>query len=117
MFQAPWLVVALFLFGYAAVGLAVGAATGWLISRYRAEIQRKLLTNALLGSLGFVAGFFGCALLPWPQNAVVKPLFGGATVATTMSRYQQLERAATVIAVVLPLAFELFRRTGRQTVA
>jgi hypothetical protein len=115
MFPVPWPVIALFVVAYAAVGLTVGAATGWLISLYRPEVQRKILTDAILGSLGFVAGFFGCAFVPWPQNTVVEQLSGGATVATTMSRYQHPELVAVVIAVVLPLLYELFRRRDRQT--
>ena len=113
MFPLPWPVVAIFVAAYAAVGLAIGAATGWLISRYRMDVQRKVLTDAILGSLGFVAGFFGSALMPWPQNTVIEHLPGGGTVATTMSRYQYPGRVAIVTAVLLPLLYELSRPKNR----
>ncbi len=61
----------------------------------------------LLGSFGYLAGFFACIFAPWPQNTVVTRLEGGGAVATTMSRYQHPERVAIVIAVLFPLLYEL----------
>ena len=110
MIPVPWPVVAIFIAAYAAAGLAIGAVTGWLISRYRTEVQRKILTDAVLGLLGFVAGLVGCLLVPWPENTVVEQLSGGGTVETTMTRYQHPERVAIAFAVLLPLLYELFRR-------
>jgi len=114
MFPVPWPVVAIYIAVYATAGLAIGAAIGWLISRHTMRIERKILTDAILGSVGFVAGFIGCATVTWPQNTVVEPLPGGGTVATTMSRFQHPERVAVVIAVLLPLLYELSRRMKRQ---
>src|SRR5690348_15126172 len=98
MLPVPWPVVPIYAALYAVAGLTIGAAIGWIISRYRTGIERKILTDAILGSLGFVAGFIGCALVPWPQNTVIEPLPGGGTVATTMSRYQHPERVAVLLA-------------------
>jgi hypothetical protein len=108
-----WFVVAISLVAYATAGLAIGAATGWLISRLRMGSQQNILNDALLGSLGYVAGFFGCIFMPWPRNTVITQLPGGGTVATTMSRYQHPERVAIVIAMLFPLLYELSRRKNR----
>ena len=113
MFPVSWFVVAISLVAYATAGLAIGAATGWLISRLRMGSQQNILNDALLGSLGYLAGFFGCIFMPWPRNTVISQLPGGGTVATTMSRYQHPERVAIVIAVLLPLLYELSRRKNR----
>jgi NhaP-type Na+/H+ or K+/H+ antiporter len=63
MFPVSWFVVAITLAAYTTAGLAIGAATGWLISRLRMGSQKNILNDALLGSLGFVAGFFGCIFI------------------------------------------------------
>jgi hypothetical protein len=86
----------------------------WLISRLRMGNQQNILNDALLGSLGYVAGFFSSIFMPWPRNIVITRLPGGGTVATTMSRYQHPERVAIVIAVLLPLLYELSRRKNRR---
>jgi len=109
MFPVSWFVVAISLVAYATAGLAIGAATGWLISRLRMGSQQNILNDALLG---YVAGFFGCIFMPWPRNTVITQLPGG-TVATTMSRYQHPERVAIVIAMLFPLLYELSRRKNR----
>ena len=109
MFPVPWFVVAFYFAAYATVGMAIGAATGWLISRLRIGRQPKILNDALLGLFGYLAGFFGCIFIPWPRNTVINQLPGGGTVVTTMSRYQHPERVAIVIAVLLPLLYEISR--------
>jgi hypothetical protein len=43
------------------------------------------------------------------RYTVVDHLEGGGTVATTMSRYQHPERVGIVMAVLLPLLYELYR--------
>jgi hypothetical protein len=117
MFPLPWPLVALSVAVYAAVGLAIGAATGWIISQRRLALERKIRIDAMLGSLGFVAGFVGCVLIPWPQNTVVEQLPGGGTVATTMSRYQHPELVAILTALLLPLLYELSRLRKRHATA
>ena len=109
MFVVPWFVVALYVAAYAVVGMAIGAITGWLVSRLTRSVRQKLLKDALLGSFGYLAGFIGCIFMPWPRNTVVKQLDGGGSVATTMNTYQHPERVAIVIAILLPLLQELYR--------
>ena len=114
MFPVPWFVAALYLAAYALAGMAVGAITGWLVSLRIKGGRQRLLKDALLGSFGYLAGFFVRIFMPWPQNTVVTRLEGGGSVATTMSRYQHPERLAIVIAVLFPLLYELSRRTMRK---
>ncbi len=114
MFPVPWFVVVLYLAAYALAGMAIGAFTGWLFSRLTKGGRQRLLKDAVLGSLGYLGGFFVCVFMPWPQNTVVTWLEGGGSVATTMSRYQHPERVAIVIAVLFPLLYELSRRKKRK---
>src|SRR5947209_14237039 len=111
MFPVPWFVVALYLAAYALAGMAIGAITGWLVSLLTKGGRQRLLKDALLGSFGYLAGFFVCIFMPWPQNTVVSRLEGGGSVATTTNRYQHTERVAIVIAMLLPLPQELARCT------
>ena len=90
--------------------MAIGALIGWLAASItKRGPQKGILQDAFLGSFGFLAGFIGCIFMPWPRNTVVKDLGGGGSVATTMNTYQHPERVATVIAVLLPLLYELYR--------
>ena len=102
----PVLIIALIL--YAIAGMAIGALTGWLTSLIRRSRPRRVLKDAFLGSFGFLAGFFGCVFMPWPENTVVEQLKGGGSVTTTMNTYQHPERVAIVVAVLLPLLHELY---------
>jgi len=89
--------------------MVIGALTGWLFSLATKRALQGILKDAFLGALGFLAGFIGCILVPWPRNTVVEHLSGGGTVSTTMDRYQPPERVAVVVAVLLPLLNELYR--------
>ncbi len=109
MFPVAWFVVALYLIAYALAGMAIGAITGWLISKVTSGDRQKLVADAFLGALGYLAGFIGCIFVPWPENTIVKPLAGGGTVETTMSRYQHPERVAIVVAILFPLLHQLYR--------
>lgn len=71
--------------------------------------------DAFLGACGFLAGFIGCAYVPWPKNTVVEILPSGVATATTMNRYQHPARVAIVMAVLLPLLHEVYRH--KQTLA
>jgi uncharacterized membrane protein YeaQ/YmgE (transglycosylase-associated protein family) len=106
---APFVVI-IGLVLYAIAGMAIGALIGWLAASItKRGPQKGILQDAFLGSFGFLAGFIGCIFMPWPRNTVVKDLGGGGSVATTMNTYQHPERVATVIAVLLPLLYELYR--------
>lgn len=108
MFPVSWFVVALALTAYAVAGMALGAATGWLVSLLTG-MRRQLLKDASLGAFGYLAGFIGCIYMSWPRNTVTTKLPGGGTVATTMSSYQHPERVAVVVAILIPLLYELSR--------
>src|SRR5277367_1136778 len=90
-------------------GMAIGALTGWLASLVMKYKPRKILTDACLGSLGFLVGFYGCVFLPWHENTISYYLEGGTKVTSTMNIYQHPERVAVVIAVLLPLLYEFYR--------
>ena len=93
----------------ATAGMAIGALSGFLTSLVTKCGPKGVFRNIFLGSLGFLVGFIGCILVPWPSNTLVEPLEGGGTVATTMARYQHPERVAIVVAVLLPVLHEMYR--------
>ncbi len=95
--------------GFAIFGMAVGALTGWLVSLMTKCGPRGLWKNLFLGSFGFLAGILGTIYMPWPQNTVYEKFDSGVTMATTMNRYQHPERVGILMAVVLPLVYELYR--------
>ena len=109
MLSVPLIVVILFLIAYAIAGVAIGAISGWLATLATKCRPQGVWRDALLGSFGFLAGFIGCAFMPWPRNTVVEHLEGGGSVATTMNSYQHPERVAIVMAILLPLLHELYR--------
>jgi hypothetical protein len=102
-------IVITYLAMYAIAGMAIGTVTGWSVSLVTRFHPTKILRDAFLGLFGFLVGFIGCALMPWPRNTVVKHLEGGGSVATTMYHYQHPERIAVVMAILLPLVHELYR--------
>lgn len=109
MFTVPWFVVALYLAAYAIAGMAIGTATGWVTSRRTKCVRQGIWKDAFLGSLGFLAGFIGCMLIPWPTNTVVDSLEGGGSVLTTMNRYQHPLPVAVFLAVLFPFFRGLYR--------
>jgi len=109
VFPVPLILVVFWLVLCAIAGMAIGVLSGWLTSLITKCGPKGVFRNIFLGSLGFLAGFIGCMLIPWPSNTVVEHLEGGGTVATTMSRYQHPERVAIVMAVLLPLLHEVYR--------
>lgn len=109
MFPTPWPVVALYLVAYAIVGMTIGVITGWLVSLLTRSGRRKLLNDAILGTLGYLAGFFACIFVHWPRNTITYRLEGDTQVSSTMNTYQHPERVAIVTAIVLPLLYELYR--------
>jgi uncharacterized membrane protein YeaQ/YmgE (transglycosylase-associated protein family) len=105
----PPILVIVYLVSYVVVGMVIGLLSGWLTSLLTKCRPQGIWKNGLLGSIGFQAGFIGTMLMPWHENTVTEKLDGGGTVTTTMSRYQHPERIAIIIAVLLPLARELYR--------
>jgi predicted histidine transporter YuiF (NhaC family) len=105
---SPYVAVIVF-FGYAIVGMAIGALTGWLVSLTTKCGPRGVWKDSFLGSFGFLAGILGAIYMPWPRNTVYEKLDSGGMMASTMNRYQHPERVAILMAVVLPLLHELCR--------
>ncbi|HML15617.1 MAG TPA: hypothetical protein VK419_01275 [Bryobacteraceae bacterium] len=102
----------------AVVGLAVGALIGMLVRILRRQPMTGVLADAALGALGFVGGAVGSVLMPYKQNTVTYHV-GNTIVRTTTRRYQHPYRAAFVLAIALPVVWELFRyfRSRRATVS
>ena len=109
MFPLSPIVVIIYLIAYAIFGMAIGALSGWLTSLITKCGPRGVLKDVFLGSLGYLAGLLGCALMPWPENTISEPLEGGGTMTSTMNAYQHPERVAIVMAALLPLLHELYR--------
>jgi hypothetical protein len=107
-FVSPTLVI-VYLIGYAITGMAIGAVSGWLASMGTKCRPRSVWIDGLLGLVGFLTGLFGTIFTPWHVNTITEKLDGGGTVSTTMNRYQHPERIAVVVAIVLPLIYELYR--------
>jgi hypothetical protein len=95
--------------------MAIGILIGWLTYLITKSKPRKLFRWAYLGALGFLIGFFGCVFLPWHENTITYYLDGGTKVTSTMNIYQHPERIAVVVAVLLPLLYELYRSRLRST--
>jgi len=94
---------------YAVAGAAIGALTGWVASLITKCGLKGILRDTCFGLFGFMVGFIGCIFVPWPRNAIVEKLEGGGSVASTMNTYQHPERVAIVVAVLLPVLYELCR--------
>jgi len=109
MFIPPCPLVVAYLVVYALSGLGIGALTGWLVALIERNRPAAVLKDGLLGSVGFLTGFFVAALMPWHRNTITYRLDGG-TVTSTMNSYQHPERVAIVVAILLPLLSELYRR-------
>jgi MFS family permease len=107
MFPISYHLAFLFLIVYALAGLATGTLTGFFISIILRMERRELFKDALLGSLGFLTGVIGCALVPSPKNTITYYV-GQTLVQSTASRYQHPVRVAFFAAVVLPLVRELY---------
>jgi hypothetical protein len=109
VFQVSPVAAIIILLAYAMFGMAIGALSGWLTSLITKCGPQGVWKDVFFGSFGYLAGLFGCLLLPWPQNTISEHLDGGGTMTSTMNRYQHPERVAIVIAVLLPLLHELYR--------
>jgi hypothetical protein len=64
--------------------------------------------DALLGAAGFVGGAVYSAKVPWQLNTVTRKV-GDTIVSTTSRHYQYPYRAALLMAVLLPVLWEVVR--------
>ena len=91
----------------AVVGVTIGAVIG-LATMLATRRRTLVLVDALLGAAGFVGGVLLTARIPYQLNTVTKKV-GDAIVSTTMRRYQHPYRAALILAVLLPVLYEVVR--------
>ncbi len=106
MIPIPWIVYLLVI--YALAGMAIGGLTAFLVSLAWKLSIRGIIKDGLLGSFGFLLGFFGAVVMPWHQNTIT--YYEGETlVSSTMNSYQHPIPVAFVIAGLLPLLHTLYR--------
>jgi len=116
MFPVSPILVLIYFIGYAALGLAIGALSGWLCSLIVKSGPGGIIYDYFLGLFGFFAGLFGCLAMPWPQNTISERLAGGGTMTSTMNRYQHPERVAIGMAILLPVLHEWYRSRRKRMV-
>jgi hypothetical protein len=107
MFPVSHALIAMFLIVYALAGAVTGALAGSALSFSLKLGMRGVWKDILLGALGFLLGFFASVLLPWPRNTVVYHI-DGTQVMSTMSRFQHPYAIAFTLAILLPVANELY---------
>jgi hypothetical protein len=89
-------------------GMAIGVVSGRLACLVLRLSWCGALWDASLGAVGFVGGFVGSVLMPWPRNTITYKL-GDTVVSSTMNSYQHPYRVALVLAVLLPVLREFYR--------
>ncbi len=109
MLPVPPIVTVAFVVLYAFAGALIGMLSGWLAA-LALRSRCRLTMDAVLGAAGFLLGGIFVILMPWHTNTISYELSGGTKVTSTMDRYQHPERVAMVVAVVLPLIYEIWRR-------
>jgi hypothetical protein len=89
------------------VGICIGAVIAFLVI---VVTKRKtfIVLDAILGAIGFVGGALATAKLPYKLNTVTRRV-GDAVISTTTHHYQHPYRAALILAVLLPVLYELYR--------
>ena len=115
------LIPLIFLLGYAILGMAIGAVSGWLTHAVTKAVSRQILADAVTEKPSkrvlpdALAGLLGCfgglmtASLPWHQNTITYRLSGGTIVSQTADYFQYYERAAIIAAILLPCLYEFGR--------
>jgi len=108
VFPVSPIVAIIYLIAYALAGMVIGALSGWLTSLMTKRGPQGFFKDIFLGSFGYLVGFIGCILMPWPRNTILYHV-DGTLVTSTMNTYQHPARVAIAIAVLLPLLHELYR--------
>jgi hypothetical protein len=96
----------------AILGMAIGAVTGWLSSLVLKSGTGGVIKDSFLGAFGYLAGFYGCILMPWPRNTSSEGLAGAMRL--TMNLHS--ERISVVVAIVLPVLHEWYRSRRQRAV-
>jgi hypothetical protein len=102
MFPVSWPLLVIFLLTHALAGMAIGALTGWLVCLIAKVRPKALVADGVLGIFGYFAGFAGCVLV-WLKN----------TISYGIGPNPQW--AAVLVAALLPLLNEVYRRKARRT--
>jgi|HubBroStandDraft_2_1064218.scaffolds.fasta_scaffold423861_2 H+/Cl- antiporter ClcA len=105
---SPFATVA-FVLLYALAGALIGILSGWLTA-LALRSRHRLTVDSVLGAAGFLLGGIFAILMPWHANTISYELSGGTRVTSTTNSYQHPERVAAVVAVILPLIYEIWRR-------
>jgi|SRR5579872_330729 len=93
----------------AVVGGSIGAGIAVIatVLTKKNRLDKAFLIDALLGAIGFAGTRILFALAPIQGETITRHV-GNAIVTTTMKRYQYPNQVAFPVAVLLPLAWELF---------
>ena len=99
----------------AVVGGSIGAGIAVIASvlTKKSRLDKVFLIDALLGAIGFAGTRIIFVLAPIQGETITRHV-GNAIVTTTMKRYQYPNQVAFPVAVLLPLACELFLYKRRQ---
>ena len=89
------------------MGISIGAVIGLLVILVTKR-PTLILVDALLGAVGFVVGVVLTARVPFQMNTVTRKV-GDAILSTTTRHYQHPYRAAVLLAVLLPVLYEVYR--------
>jgi hypothetical protein len=105
----PPIVTIAFVLIYALAGALIGVLSGWL-SALTLGSRCRWTADAALGATGFLLGGVITISMPWHINTISFMLSGGIKVTSTMNSYQYPERVAVVVAVILPMIYEIWRK-------
>ena len=105
----PPLSIPFLIFSAAFVGMAVGALACFMASLLlRLQIGiRDIVTDGILGAIGFPIGFELALLIPW--RSTITHRMGDIVVTSTMRHYQHPALVAYSAAVLLVILRELWR--------
>ena len=68
---------------------------------------RKAIADAALGAAGFIVGMVAVAFVPWSPHTVTY-ITANSVVTTTNYRYQHPYYVSIALAILLPLAREMY---------
>ena len=89
----------------AVVGAAIGAFVAIAFS-FVTKRRINFVPDLLLGAAGYLGGVAAVVRIPWHENTIVYRV-GNTVVRSTTRHYQYPYRVAFVLAVLLPVLFEV----------
>lgn len=101
--------IILLLIVYGLAGVAIGVAVGGIMSLVlKTKLRlRKVGADAALAAAGFIVGMVAVAFVPWRPHTVTY-ISADTVVTTTTYRYQHPYYVAVTLAILVPLASELY---------